>query len=137
MPQVAGVLETAVWVDDLDRAAAFYRVIFGFEPLDRSERGCAFSVGGRHILLLLSRAGVSQPKVTPGGIIPASRGSGESHVAFAIAASELAAWETWLQQNNVAIESKVSWERGGWSLYFRDPDNNSLELATPGTWSIY
>jgi catechol 2,3-dioxygenase-like lactoylglutathione lyase family enzyme len=39
--------------------------------------------------------------------------------------------------NGIAIESKVQWELGGQSLYFRDPDGNSLELATPGLWSIY
>src|SRR6266702_2021059 len=27
--------------------------------------------------------------------------------------------------------------RGGSSIYFRDPDNHSVELATPGLWSIY
>ncbi|MDQ3753396.1 MAG: glyoxalase, partial [Acidobacteriota bacterium] len=29
------------------------------------------------------------------------------------------------------------WNRGGTSLYFRDPDNHLLELATPGLWAIY
>jgi catechol 2,3-dioxygenase-like lactoylglutathione lyase family enzyme len=29
------------------------------------------------------------------------------------------------------------WPRGGESVYFRDPDDNLLELATPGLWSIY
>jgi hypothetical protein len=27
--------------------------------------------------------------------------------------------------------------RGGTSLYFRDPDDHFVELATPGLWSIY
>ncbi|MEP7038442.1 MAG: glyoxalase, partial [Acidobacteriota bacterium] len=35
------------------------------------------------------------------------------------------------------IESKVKWERGGTSIYFRDPDKHLLELATPGLWTIY
>ena len=37
----------------------------------------------------------------------------------------------------VAIEGRNDWERGGRSIYFRDPDGHLLELATPGLWSIY
>ena len=37
----------------------------------------------------------------------------------------------------IAIESRVTWERGGVSLYFRDPDGRSVELATPGLWPSY
>ena len=37
----------------------------------------------------------------------------------------------------IAIEEKKKWERGGQSLYYRDPDRHLIELATPGTWSIY
>jgi len=35
------------------------------------------------------------------------------------------------------LEEKKAWERGGWSLYFRDPDRHLLEVATPGVWTIY
>ena len=34
----------------------------------------------------------------------------------------------------IEVESRVNWARGGTSLYFRDPDGNSLEVATPGLW---
>jgi len=49
----------------------------------------------------------------------------------------LEAWGKWLAENGVPVESKVKWERGGQSLYFRDPDGNLLELVTPGAWAIY
>jgi catechol 2,3-dioxygenase-like lactoylglutathione lyase family enzyme len=59
------------------------------------------------------------------------------HIAFAISAAELPAWEFWLQSKAIPIEEKRQWELGGWSLYFRDPDRHLLELATPGIWSVY
>ncbi len=59
------------------------------------------------------------------------------HVAFAISASDLASWEERLGAKGIPVESKVHWKRGGYSLYFRDPDQNMLELITPGLWSSY
>ena len=35
------------------------------------------------------------------------------------------------------IESEVNWDRGGTSIYFRDPEGHSVELATPGVWEVY
>jgi len=75
--------------------------------------------------------------MTSGGKIPPNDGSCNSHLAFPIAVSELEAWEKRLLENGIPIESKVKWERGGQSLYFRDPDGNLLELATPGLWATY
>jgi len=42
-----------------------------------------------------------------------------------------------LAELGIAIESRVQWERGGSSIYFRDPDGRSVELATPGLWPCY
>ena len=58
-------------------------------------------------------------------------------MAFAIEAEALDSWRGWLEQKGIAIEGTVLWERGGTSLYFRDPDQNLLELATPGVWTNY
>jgi catechol 2,3-dioxygenase-like lactoylglutathione lyase family enzyme len=35
------------------------------------------------------------------------------------------------------VEEKHTWELGGHSVYFRDPDRHLIEIATPGVWSIY
>src|SRR5262249_13297173 len=140
MLAVSRILESYLWVEDTERAMEFYRRLFGFEVIGRSSepgRLVALSVGGSQVLLLGKVGASSEPSVTTGGIIPPTEGSGNSHLAFPIAAVELAAWEIRLTQNGVAIESKVKWERGGESLYFRDPDGNLLELATPGLWTIY
>jgi len=136
-PKLTGILETALYVDDVERAGEFYRRLFGLERIAGDARLVALSVLGKHVLLLLKKGGSVQPHRSAGGVIPGSDSSGTSHLTFAIAAADLDAWEKWLAENGVEIESKVSWERGGRSLYFRDPDGHLLELATPGTWAIY
>ena len=73
----------------------------------------------------------------PGGTIPPHDGHGPLHVAFAVAAADLPAWEQRLAAHKVAIEGRTDWPRGGQSIYFRDPDGHLLELATPGLWATY
>lgn len=137
VPKLNALLETALYVEDLERSVSFYKTIFEFEPISSSERLCALSVLDRQILLLFLKGASAVETVTSGGIIPPNDGDGQLHIAFAIAASELEQWENWLTANDIEIESKVKWERGGTSIYFRDPDNHLLELATPGLWTIY
>ncbi|MGH6770615.1 MAG: VOC family protein [Xanthobacteraceae bacterium] len=137
MPTLDGVLETALYVDDLDRAVRFYADVLGLESLYRDGRMVAFSVGGRNVLLLFPRGGSLETVHMPGGTIPPHDGNGPLHVAFAVAKDALAGWEERLRANKIGIEGRTTWKRGGESIYFRDPDGHLLELATPGLWAIY
>ena len=130
-PMTDGILESSLYVSDLARSIRFYQETFGFGVISQfGERGCAMSAGPRQVLLLFKK-GASRAMETP------HDGAGELHLAFAIASSELSKWEAWLEKRGLAVEEKKAWELGGWSLYFRDPDRHLLELATPGTWSVY
>jgi catechol 2,3-dioxygenase-like lactoylglutathione lyase family enzyme len=135
--QVTGILETSLYVADVERAKSFYQSLFGFECLLTDERLCALAVDGKQVLLLFRKRGSVNSVEIPGGTIPGHDGSGEMHVAFSIALSQFEEWRKRLQEQNVAIESTVRWPRGGQSLYFRDLDNHLIELSTPGVWSIY
>jgi catechol 2,3-dioxygenase-like lactoylglutathione lyase family enzyme len=137
MPRLHGIIETSLYVDDLPRATAFYQDVLGLRLLDGSPRMSALDVDGRSLLLLFKRGGTIDPVDVPGGIIPGHDGSGTTHFAFAIDPADFDHWEEWLLARGVAIESRVTWPRGGRSLYFRDPDGNAVELATPGTWETF
>ncbi len=137
MPKVRGVLETALYVEDIERAACFYEDLFGFKRLDSDHRFCAFSVADRQVLLLFKHGATTQPIPFPGGMVPPHDGSGHLHFAFSIAASELPRWESHMAAKGIAIESRVRWPQGGSSIYFRDPDHHLVELVTPGCWPIY
>ena len=130
-PKTNGILESSLYVSDLPRSVRFYQETFGFSVISEfGERGCAMHTG-THQVLLLFKKGASRAIQSP------HDGDGELHLAFGIPSSELASWESWLQARRIPVEEKRAWELGGSSLYFRDPDRHLIELATPGTWSVY
>jgi catechol 2,3-dioxygenase-like lactoylglutathione lyase family enzyme len=137
VPSVLGILETALYVKDVQRAAAFYRRLFGFTTLLDSERLIALDVAGRNVLLLFKAGATNEPFATPGGVIPGHGGAGVSHFAFSIASEDLPHWQQRLDTEGVAVESVVKWPGGSQSIYFRDSDEHLVELITPGFWRIY
>ena len=137
MASVERVLETCIYVSDLDRARRYYEDLFHFAVLFSDARLCAFDAGRSSVLLLFAQGLSEEPVETGGGIIPPHTGVGGGHFAFAIGLQQYEEWRRDLEDRGIAIESEVRWSRGGRSLYFRDPDNNLVELATPGLWATY
>lgn len=132
-PRVNGILETSLYVQSAARSAEFYQRVFGFEiieldgeHLDENTRLCVMRAGDRDVLLLFTRGGTSDTDAT-----------GSIHIAFGIARSDLAHWETWLMEQGITVESRKTWKYGAEALYFRDPDGHLLEVVTPGVWTIY
>ena len=137
MPDVTHVLETALYVADLDRSQAFYQTLFGFPVFLRDDRMVALGVPGQQVLLLFRLGASVNPSQTPFGTIPPHDGHGRLHMAYAIAADQVDPWRAALKSAEVAVESRIDWDSGSTALYFRDPDGHSIELATPKLWPNY
>jgi len=130
VPSLKYVMESALYVEDVTRAVAFYRDVLGLRTLGEFEptHGAALAVG--NTVLLLFRA----EETLQGGRLPAHGARGSGHVAFCVDAQELEAWKQHLEARGVRIEQEFSFRGSPPSLYFRDPDGNLLELAVTTVW---
>ena len=129
---IKAVIETAIYVDDLQAAETFYRTVLGLAVLGKeSGRHVFFQVGeGQVLLVFLAEATLKGDPLPPHGT------TGPGHVALGIEAEAFDVWRKLLQGHGVAIEKQMEWPRGGKSFYFRDPAGNSVELVTPGVWGL-
>jgi catechol 2,3-dioxygenase-like lactoylglutathione lyase family enzyme len=137
MPSIAGLLETALYVEDLARSTAFYTGPLQLAAMFTSPRLVALDAGRQGVLLLFRKGASAEDVPTRGGVVPGHHGDGRLHMAFAIAADDYEPWRRRLAEANVAIRSEVTWPAGGRSLYVDDPDGHVIELATPGLWPNY
>ena len=132
----SGVLETALYVDDLDAAERFYMDVLGLTKISSIPgRMLAFRCQESILLLFNPQHTDREPVVVNGGAIPLHGARGAGHMAFRLAKSELEALRQHFRAAGVAVESEVSWPNGAHSIYFRDPAGNSLEVATPDMWT--
>ena len=136
-PPLLRMVETALYFDDVAAATVFYRDVLGLHVMSAGERLVAMDAGGGTVLLLFRRGATTEGFRWAEGHIPPHDGAGPAHLALGVAVVDLAAWERRLESLGVPIESRVTWDRGGRSLYFRDPGGHSVELVTPGTWENY
>jgi catechol 2,3-dioxygenase-like lactoylglutathione lyase family enzyme len=132
-----GILETALYCDDLDAAERFYSTVLGLECIGRHEDRHVFFRCGAGVLLLFDPAHTSTVQTSVDGVpIPLHGTRGPGHMAFSASLGEMDHWRERLIRHGVAIEADVQWGSGGRSLYFRDPCGNSIEIATPELWPL-
>lgn len=131
MRPIERVLETILYVDDLQAAETFYQDVLGLNLYSKKEGLFAFFKGADAMVLLFN------PDVAAKNTsIPPHGTHGPGHVCFAMAEEDLESWKDHLIDHDVEIEQDVTWPNGAKSFYFRDPADNSLELATPKIWGF-
>lgn len=139
----SGILESALYVDDLDKAEAFYATVMGLEVLTRLEKRHVFFRCGDGVLLLFDPAETVKPPSPDARLpVPPHGATGNGHVCFRATGEEIDRWVAHLERQGVEIEADFRWPAkgdepsGGRSIYFRDPAGNSLEIAEPKIWGL-
>ena len=136
MNSLSAVLETAVYCRDLAAARHFYSTVLGLTEYSELEGEYLFYRIGQGMFLVFNPEKSQRKNLSGATDQPPGHGCrGGGHMAFTIDHQELEYWESRLREHHVHIESRVDWPGGGKSIYFRDPGNNSIELATADIWS--
>jgi len=129
--KILSIVETAIYVDDLDAAEDFYQRVLGLSVIAiKQDRHVFFQVGDSDVLLAFNPKTTGAEEDTPHGA------TGPGHFALGIEMQSLDDWRNHLVAHDVVIEAEVEWPPGGKSIYFRDPAGNSVELVTPGVWRL-
>ena len=141
--QPSAILESALYVTDLDAAESFYGEVMGLERVAKAEGRHVFFRCGPGVLLLFNAEATRQPPAPDAKLpVPPHGTAGQGHLCFAATAEEIDRWKDHLTARNIAIEADFEWPSfgkgsgGGRSIYFRDPSGNSLEFAEPIIWGL-
>jgi catechol 2,3-dioxygenase-like lactoylglutathione lyase family enzyme len=139
----AAILESALYVDDLDKAEAFYGEVLGLARITKAEGRHVFFRCGDGVLLLFNADATETPPPADARLpVPPHGARGPGHLCFRAGGEEIEAWKHRLEEKGVAIEADFEWPSfgegsgGGRSIYFRDPAGNSLEFAEPKIWGL-
>jgi catechol 2,3-dioxygenase-like lactoylglutathione lyase family enzyme len=132
-----GILESALYAEDLDAAEAFYGEVLGLERISRVGDRHVFFRCGDGVLLIFNPAETVKPPAPDARLpVPPHGMRGEGHVCFRASEEEIDRWKERLAGHGVEIEAEFEWPRGGRSIYFRDPAGNSIEFANPKIWGL-
>lgn len=133
----SGILESALYVDDLDAAETFYAEVMGLRQIAKVDGRHVFFACGDGVLLIFDPAQTIHPPKPDARLpVPPHGTTGQGHLCFRATEAEIADWTTRLGAHGVAIEADFEWPQGGRSIYFRDPAGNSLEIANPKIWGL-
>ena len=134
---IDAVLETCLYVSDLDAARKFYGETLGLPIVAHAPERHVFFRCGEGMLLVFDPAQTATSAGQVGGVpVPPHGASGAGHVCFRIDADALPSWRERLVTAGVEIEAQIEWPRGGASIYVRDPGGNSVELAPARIWGL-
>lgn len=133
---IEGVLETALYAEDLDATEAFYGGVLKLEKIIRIGNRHVFFRCAPGVLLIFNPAETVKPAENGTLPVPPHGASGAGHACFRLSPENLEAMAAHLKAAGIAIESDFQWPNGARSIYFRDPAGNSLECSEPRLWNV-
>jgi catechol 2,3-dioxygenase-like lactoylglutathione lyase family enzyme len=131
-PAVRSVHETVLYAVDVLEAANFYASTLRMRLLPHADHNSAALRlrDGDAVLLIFNPEYAKRP----GRNVPTHGTTGSGHIALRVDPGSLPAWKQHLDSIGVPIEMQRDWERGGTSIYVRDPADNSVELVEGDVW---
>lgn len=133
-PAPTGILEAALYVDDLGKAEAFYGGVLGLERIQRVEDRHVFFRVGPSVLLIFNPDKTELPPGNPRLPVPPHGARGPGHVCLVLERDQFRPMRLRLEQAGTPIDAEFDWPNGARSLYFRDPAGNSVEFAEGWLW---
>ncbi|EME42675.1 hypothetical protein DOTSEDRAFT_73484 [Dothistroma septosporum NZE10] len=149
--KISHMLETCIYCKDLPNSISFYTNTLGLIPLFTNDRMACYPLG--NTTLLLFALGETYDDVNPNpskpqNVVPKHGPSSEivdslikdwrqlrQHFCLAVEdRKDAERWEDYLRERNVKVTGRNEWPKGGYSVYFDDPDGNVGEIASRGIW---
>ena len=127
--EVLKIMETCLYVLDLDRTEQFYHGIMGFPVIGRVEGRHIFFRAGKSVLLCFISEATSRDES-----LPPHWGKGALHLAFEVSPDQYVRAREELVARGVTITHDQQWKEGVTSFYFEDPDGHVLEIVPEGMW---
>lgn len=124
------IKETCIYICDLERTESFYRDKLGLKVIGKVEGRHVFFQAGNSVLLCF----IPEKTMEASHELPSHGASGSVHFAFEVKQEDYSDAKTEIQQQEISIEHEQEWKNGLHSFYFRDPDNNLVEIIQSGIW---
>ena len=126
---IQSISELALWVQDLERAMAFYCEQLGFEIEEFDPGHNAFLRSGDFLLVLFVR---DSPNTQLANDYLARTGGPQGevyHVAFKVDRRQLDGLAQTLSEQSLEVRGPVDFEGGRRSYFLEDPDQHYIELT--------
>lgn len=133
-PAPETVLESALYVDDLEAARHFYGDLLGLDPFQSVKGRHMFFRVGAAVLLVFNPEATERPTTNTRLPVPPHGARGPGHICFAMSRDRIDAMRRRLLAAGIAVDAEFDWPNGAHSLYVRDPAGNSVEFAEPWLW---
>ena len=123
------IKETCLYVEDLDRTAAFYHGKLGLEIISKVEGRHVFFRAGTSVLLCFIAAATREETQ-----LPPHYAEGKQHLAFEVLPEHYDREKSKVEESGILITHVQPWKDGFTSFYFEDPDGHVLEVVPAGMW---